>query len=580
MSQNKIDLKLEPKVSKTFLRKPKITPKTKVKAKPKIALKSPKPNLTLIPKTSIPQLVLDDNDEEEGESIWDFFPDEILLSIGYELSYNELITIRLCSKRCLRVFSDATLITLTTRQKNTIKKMLGAEAYQYKRSLVEFDPGCVISCGVGTGKTVIALNAIRKFLDEKKVKKILICASRMLFPIWKKAFKQWCRGLPELYEFMVGTEDVNKKKSSCLDDKKIVLTKTGLNCGIVKGGRYNDQLCLSKLDQMKPQTMSSSNWVLWNLCEVKWDLIICDDMNQCPEFIRVLQANLKMRLKHTFRLFSLNASNRRVGNLVNYGVDEELPDKPELTVNLYSFFKGDQGNIYRKIKEILSASESETKFGIYDNGSTFYGFPRLKYDEIREIIFDDYENLDKAGNSAAKCQKMNGFGKDFNSLFSGKKADLTRGHNLYPQEVNYVYRASYDSYSKKISLGLSNLYQALGRCHRTFSPYREVNMNIFVIYNNNHGLEKFKYFFSEYFICKNDNFSRIAKRITGMRDGGKIQKPRKEISGFAGSSKNTIEISEYLSFPKFNSIEIRNEGTMNEDEFRYNKHVFRLKESS
>jgi len=568
--------------------------KSNIRVKPKdiqskITRKSkPKITLNLKSKSKVKKERQDDNSEEEEESIWDFFPDEILLEIGYKLSYNELITIRMCSKRCLKVFSDATLISLTTRQKETIRKMVDSDIYEYNRSVVEFDTKCVISCGVGTGKTVIALNAIRRFLDEKKAKKILICAPRMLFPVWEKAFKRWCSGLPELYEFMVGTEDVKKKNDICLHDKKIVITKNGLSVSVLQKYRtfHTESYHFGSLNKIKPEAMSSTQWVLWKLCQVKWDVIICDDMNHIPKLVRALQVNLRKK-KHNYRLFSLNASNRRVGNLVNYGVDEELPDKPKLTVNLYSFKedrsrdKKEQVNdVYLKIKEIISKSESETRFGIYDNGSNSDKYPYLCYNRIRQIIFDDYENLDVEGTNEEKCKKMEEFGKDYNFLFSGKKGRLIKGHNLYPQEVNYIVRRSVDFFSRSIksSLSLSNIYQALGRCHRTFSPYKEVTMNIFVIYHLDYAIDKFKFFFGEYFLNKNDNFSTICKRINGMRTGQKMMK--EETNGESSNSRKLIKIQDYLMMPKFNKVELNNESWFKEDGVEYGKYVFKLKESA
>jgi len=551
-----------------------------------------KPKITLKLKPKFVEPKPEEKEEDKGEevvSLWYYLPEELLLVIGKYLTYVTLSAIRLCSKQCLRVFSDVTLISLTSRQRRTIQKMCESDMYNYNRSSFEFDPKSVISCGVGTGKTVIALHAIHRFLNEKGLEKILICAPRMLFPVWQKAFKRWCQGLSELREFHTDTEVVKKKSVELcqIDGKLIVLTKNNIITSSVSSrSRCVTKFNFGRLNKHKSnnkKNLSNTEWLLWNLGSVKWDVIVCDDISKTPKFVRALSQNLTQNLKHNFRLFSLNASDRRQKNLVNYGHDDELPDKPKLMVNIYSFQRAKTKNeleaIYGKIRKILASSQSETKFGIYNGIPSWIPHRKIKGEDVSQHIFCDYKVLN--GTAREKLALMEKFGKEYKSLYSGKTNALTKGHNMYPQEVNIVIRCMMGEtsyYGGAPSLGLSNIYQALGRCHRPFSPYRNVVMNLFILYHHTYAIKKLKYFFGEYLVNLDDNLNTIVKRINGMRVGGRILKDKSkwvDTDSKKGvfDKANLIEIDDYLGSDKFERVEF---GEVQEDGYYHN--VIKLRE--
>lgn len=444
---------------------------------------------------------------EEDFDYFDYMPDELLLMIGKEVEFGLLTVLKLCSKRFLRVFSDVTLVPLTTKQRNTVSKMTKHDFYNYK-SKKNFDPKCIISCGVGTGKTVIALNAIQTFIKKKQ--KVLICTPELLFPVWKQAFVKWCSNLPKLYEYHVGIKNVST--ISDISDKEIVLTKTGLRC-------TNSNL------QFKDMS-SNSKKVSWNLLKTKWDVIICDDVQIVPRMIQVIQDSLREQ-NHPYKMFCLNASNTRKGNLVNYMVDEELPDRPKLEVNIYSF----QSYDFESIKPILDSDR--TSFGVCQNQHALRN-PRK--------LFSNYKHLDEYKTTQAKIEFMQKFGKKYSALYGGKNTNnLIKGHNLYPQEVNYVYKGTF----YYASLSFSNIYQLLGRCHRTFSPHKKVYMNIILISPSRNDFLKVQYFFAEYLTNTTKNFSSFSKYLKGGHLSN-VMKPKNEIVKPLRGKHNILPLSERL----------------------------------
>ena len=550
-------------------------------------------------------------DEKKSESgfLWEMLPDEIILRIGHYISasYYDLMVSRMICKRFLRIFSDVTLITLTTKQMKTIEKIIEAPYYNYSRSAVEFNPQTVISCGVGTGKTVIALNAIRKILDSGRGKKILIVAPEILFYEWKKAFERWCSNLPDLKEYHSGLSE-KEIFDIDLDDYQIVLTKNGLNVSRFSSCRttyrYYGYQSRFKYNFSKNDGKTPTRQVIKKLTGQKWDLIICDDMQTIPTFVRGLMYHLTNHYKHEYKLFSLNASDRRQKNLVNYGVDEELPPKPKLVVKvyLYKYLPHDELKIrgyakesenatdlaFEHIQDTLIQSESKNKFAIYtdmtDRGPLFNILPRTRggtrfqnYRLVYEDLFPGYENIDLVAGTNNKVEKLKTFESgEINSLFSSNGKGLIKGHNLYPQEVNYVllsdmhskyinirrrggYTSYNDSYLKyRKSVGLSNIYQALGRCHRTFSPHKKVYMNIFSLFYHPYLEKKLRYFFSEYFINKDDNFKKIADRINGMRVGGRVRINKDDFKKL-GPKAPTLDINSLLEDEKYKNVKIKKE---------------------
>lgn len=517
-------------------------------------------------------------ESENTEGFFDFMPEEVILKIMTHLNFHELILMRNVSKLFLRICSDVTLVKLTTKQMETIETMLNAPNHGILGK--SFEPKTTVSCGVGTGKTIIALHLIKRMIEAGTAKKILIMVPDSLLYEWKKAFAKWCTGLPTLCEFHSG---IKHSDDIFLDSESVVLTKNGLQVGaFVK--KY-DAGCPVETDFniSGHRAYKGNKHIAQQIGSQKWDLIIVDDMQSTPASLRAFVRHL-VNIKHPFKLFNLNASDNRKKNLVNYGVDEELPDKPDIDLNIYSIkipvytglhfyyycekdralFYENSKKIILMIKNIVDKSNSKNSFLISSN------IDKSTSIAIRENFCPDYYDLNGCSNQN-KIKILQKFEtNEITKIYSQNSSFLMKGHNLYPEEITMIIgtNMSHGNINNSKTISLSDIYQALGRAHRVFSPNKKIKFNVFVIFKKynkelskmskldinlssieskfiDFNFTKLKAFFLEYLNNPDQNFKKICQRLQT------IQMNRNVINKL----HTTSNIKDSLNTPKIDSFE-------------------------
>jgi len=325
---------------------------------------------------------------------------------------------------------------ITYQQLQVVDKALSITS-DYFSTQRRFPAKCNITCGVGSGKTLIAMYIISRWVADGH--RVIIALPPGRFMIWEEEWLKW----QEKYSIpAMAIYHPSRNKSVNIPLTPVVMTSTGIN---INFGHYNDSTPIATRQRKIIQHAD------------EFTRGFTDESKITPYIFSYLKET-----NDDFLALNLDASRGIVSGIGSHAEDIDLPLLPETTVYIRN------GYDINKILEAVRKSNAWRILICY-NGIDY---------EMRDKLKTLYPFIGTEVPTKKREEMLREFVKEGNKrVLIAPVSYISKGHNIYPQEIYYITR------NHSVAL----LYQLLGRAHRHGSPWSKVSVYVYVCYNTYRG---------------------------------------------------------------------------------------------